>query len=103
MLGLVGDAAVRRAARVDRNQAALIKVLRKLGATVQPLHMVGRGVPDLLVGFRGKTLLVELKDGEKSASRRKLTPDQSEWISAWRGGRVHVVTSVDDVLAACGL
>ncbi len=27
---------------------------KAVGASVSPLHAVGRGVPDLLVGFRGK-------------------------------------------------
>jgi hypothetical protein len=45
---------------------------------------VGQGVPDLLVGLRGKTYLMEIKDGQKPPSDQKLTPDQLEWINAWR-------------------
>ena len=45
---------MRRAARVDRNQAEIVVALRAGGASVQPLHAVGKGVPDLLVGWRGK-------------------------------------------------
>jgi hypothetical protein len=32
--------------------------------------MVGRGVPDLLVGWRGTNLLLEVKDGNKPQSAR---------------------------------
>jgi hypothetical protein len=82
---------LRRAAAVDANQARVVAALRRVGASVQPLHAVGKGVPDLLVGFRGVTWLVECKDGSKRPSSRKLTPDQVEWHAAWRGGPVAVV------------
>ena len=32
----------------------------------------GRGVPDLLVGYGGANWLVEIKDGDKSLSKRQL-------------------------------
>ena len=89
---------MRRAAKVDANQAAIVAVLRQVGASVQPLHAVGGGVPDLLVGYRGRNWLVEVKDGEKPASARKLTPDQAEWHAAWRG-QVAVLKSDEEALA----
>lgn len=49
---------MRRRARVDDNQAEIVKVLRQLGATVRPTHTVGDGFPDLVVGWRGKNYLV---------------------------------------------
>lgn len=73
------------ARRVDANQAAIVKAMRKLGATVQPLHTVGKGCPDLLVGWRQQNLLMEVKDGAKPPSARELTPDEREWIASWRG------------------
>ena len=89
---------MRRAAKTDRNQAEIVSALRSIGATVQPLHTVGQGVPDLLVGFRGQTLLMEIKDGNKPPSARELTPDQQEWISAWRGGCVWVIRDVSQAV-----
>ena len=83
-----------RAAKVDRNQPEIVAALRAIGATVQPLHTVGRGVPDLLVGWRGANLLLEVKDG----AGKGLTPDQVEWHCQWRG-QVCIVRSVDDALA----
>lgn len=56
-----------------------------MGATVQPLHTVGRGCPDLLVGYGGTNYLLEVKDGLKSPSQRKLTPDEQTWHDEWRG------------------
>lgn len=71
---------MRRAARVDANQAAIAEALRSCGATVQLIHTVGKGCPDLLVGFGGINLLLEVKDGSKPPSKRKLTPDESEEV-----------------------
>ncbi len=92
-----------RARRVDRNQGDLIRALRKLGVSIQPLHTIGQGCPDVLAGFRGTTVLLEIKDGEKAPSRRKTTKDQDEWISKWRGAPVHIVRTLDEALEAFGL
>tara|TARA_R110000868_G_scaffold207722_1_gene456714 strand:- start:3982 stop:4266 length:285 start_codon:yes stop_codon:yes gene_type:complete len=86
-----------RAARIDANQTAIIAALRQLGASVQPLHTVGGGVPDLLVGYRSRNYLIEIKDGAKPPSARKLTPEQVVWHEAWRGA-VCVVTSPDEAI-----
>ena len=84
-------------ARVDRNQVEIMKALRAMGASVQPLHTVGSGCPDLLVGFKGINRLIEIKDGSKPPSARKLTPDQEIWHWGWRGS-VHVVNSIDEAI-----
>jgi hypothetical protein len=44
----------------------------------------------LAVGYGGVNYLVEVKDGAKPASARKLTPDEERWHQGWLG-RVHVV------------
>lgn len=93
---------MRKAAKVDANQAEVVEALRTVGATVQSLAAVGVGVPDLLVGFRLKTYLLEVKDGKKPPSKRELTPDQILWHIDWNGGPCVVVTSVGEALAAIG-
>ena len=93
---------MRRAAKVDDNQAVIVAAYRGVGASVTPTHTAGDGFPDLAVGFRGQNFLVEVKDGEKPPSRRKLTPDQEEWHRAWRG-QVAVVKNVSEALAAIGI
>ncbi len=90
------------AARVDRNQKEIVKALRDAGATVQHLHTVGSGCPDILVGFRGINHLMELKDGAKPPSARKLTPDEEEWHKGWKG-QVVTVMSADEALYVLGL
>ncbi len=88
----------RRASKVDDNQREIVQALRKAGASVQFLHDVGMGCPDILVGYRGVNHLMEIKDGDKSPSRRRLTPFQDEWHAAW-SGQVAIVSSVDEALA----
>lgn len=102
---------MRRAAKVDRNQTAIVKALRAVGCSVQPLHAVGKGCPDLLVGvpersavgsfFRPRRMVcLEVKDGDKPPSERRLTPDQEKWHAQWRGPAVVVVENVDQALEA---
>lgn len=81
------------ARKVDANQADIVKALRKMGASVQSLRKIGQGCPDLLVAWRQKHLLFEVKDGSKPPSQRQLTDDEKKWIAAWRGPVV-IVTSV---------
>ena len=88
---------MRYAARVDANQTQIVSALRAAGATVQSLSAVGQGCPDLLVGYQGANILMELKDGKKPPSERKLTSDQIVWHSEWKGV-VFLVTSVDEAL-----
>lgn len=89
------------ARKVDANQAEITEALRRVGASVQPLHTIGQGCPDLLVGYRGINLVLEVKDGEKKPSEQKLTPDEANWHARWRG-QVAIVRSVDEALAAIG-
>lgn len=91
---------MRRAAKVDANQAEIVEALRSAGCSVQSLATVGKGCPDLLVGYNGMRLLFELKDGKKPPSARKLTPDQEKWLGEWRGGGVWLITSIPEALDA---
>jgi hypothetical protein len=90
---------MRRAARVDANHQMIVGGLRACGATVQSLAPVGAGCPDLLVGHRGRNLLLEIKDGRRPPSERKLTPDQQKWHADWQGA-VIVVENVEQAVAA---
>ena len=94
---------MRRAAKKDRNHGEIVEALRKVGATVVDLGAVGHGVPDLLVGLGGKTMLMEVKDGQKCPSARHLTPDQERFFAGWHGGPLAVVDSVDSALRMAGL
>jgi Holliday junction resolvase len=92
-----------RAAKVDANHVQVVEALRAAGATVQSLAGVGKGVPDLLVGHQGHTLLMEVKDGDKSPSQRKLTEDQLKWHREWNGGTLAVVDGPEAALRVLGV
>jgi len=82
------------AKKVDKNQAVVVKALRENGADVHLLHMVGKGIPDLLVAYEGKTILIEVKDG----ADKKLTPKQIKLFAKWKGGPLHRVNSVQEAI-----
>jgi Holliday junction resolvase len=86
-------------ARIDTNHREIVNALRKLGATVVSLASMKHGCPDLLVGFQGETMLMEIKKDEKA----KFTPDQLEFMAKWRGGPISRVDSVDAAIRALGL
>jgi len=87
---------MRRAARVDANQPAIVQALRAAWATVTPTHTVGQGFPDLVVGFRGRTVLLEVK-----LPHAGLTDDEAQWHAQWRG-EAYIVHDVDEALRALG-
>ena len=89
---------MRRAAKVDGNQPAIVAYLRGLGASVLHMHTLGQGAPDLAVGFRGVTYFLELKDPSMKPSARKLTPDEQRFHAEWRGGPLVVVESIEDIM-----
>jgi len=69
---------MRYAARVDANQEAIVKALRDAGAYV---WIIGLPV-DLLVGYKGHSFLMEIKDG----SKKRLTKLQEAFFEKWEGG-----------------
>ena len=87
-----------RAGRTDTNQTEIVEAFRSLGCSVNITSNVSHGFPDIVVGVCGLNLLVEIKDGQKIPSKRKLTPDEQKWHDEWRGQKV-IVESVDNVIA----
>lgn len=88
---------MRRAARIDANQEQIVSAMRACGATVRIVTQ-GDGLPDLLVGYRGYTILMEVKDGRKPPSARKLTEEEQKFFENWTGGMLAIVNSVDEAL-----
>jgi len=82
--------------KVDANQAEIVKIFRSAGASVCCTHMLGRGFPDLVVGWGGQNILIEVKDGSKPPSQRKLTADEKAFHANWQG-RIEIVESIEDV------
>jgi Holliday junction resolvase len=84
-----------RAKRVDVNQKDIVNALKMFGVSVVDLSSVGKGCPDLLIGFNNKTYLIEVKRDSKA----KFTPQQLHFNESWRGGVVVRVETVQDALA----
>ena len=94
---------MRRAAKVDDIQREIVAALRTCGATVLNLSRVGEGCPDLLVGFRGHNVLIEVKRPRAKGQRAgTTTPAQDDFLAGWRG-RAVVVRTVDEALRAVGV
>ena len=83
---------MRRAARVDSNQAQIVSVLRAAGAYV---WIIGLPV-DLLVGYKGHTMLVEIKDGPG----KRLTALQQAFFAKWVGGTLARIDGPEAALTA---
>lgn len=83
---------MRRAAKVDANQPAIIDALKRCSVSVE---VIGKPV-DLLLCHRGETSLMEVKNPD---GKDTLSKDQVEFIARWPG-KVHVVRSVEEALQA---
>lgn len=70
----------------DGNERPIIAALEARGATVQQL--TGKGIPDLLIGFKGHSLLAEVKQPGET-----LNDGQRDWHRTWRGSTVSVLRS----------
>lgn len=89
---------MRRAARTDAPHAAIVSALRRRGWFVLDCSRLGNGAPDLLIARGGRLHPVEVKDGSKPPSRRKLTPREADVHSGFllAGVDVLVIGSVEE-------
>lgn len=86
---------MRRAARVDANQEAIVSALRASGAYV---WIIGLPV-DLLVGYKNHTFLIEIKDGP----RKRLTKLQEDFFANWTGGTLARIDGPEAALRMIGV
>lgn len=66
--------------RTDKNQDEIVKYLRSKGVSVFIASQVGKGFPDLVIGFGGITVLVEIKSGSYG-----LSENQKEFFNTFDG------------------
>ena len=93
---------MRRAARRDAGEQDIIQAMRACGAYVKAVN--AEGTFDLLCHYNGRTLLLEVKDGTKPPSARRLTDAEQRFHDEWPGDNLHIVNSVQealDLLKAC--
>lgn len=93
---------MRRAARKDDNHNEVAKHLKDAGWKLLDLSGVGNGCPDILAGRGGFLALLELKDGTKPPSARKLTDAQERFWKDWPGVKI-IAKSPEDAEAQLNL
>lgn len=99
-----------RPAHRDAAEPAIIAALRAVGATVHQLS--GEDIPDLLVGYRGRTTLLEVKtpgleytdkrNGKTYKRDGKLSEGQQAFFDSWKGGPCKEVLTPEEALYAIG-
>lgn len=90
---------MKRVARIDKNQPEIVKTFREQGLTVAITSNAHDGFPDIVIGYGLITVLVEIKDGSKPPSQRKLTKDQVKFHSEFTGA----ITVIENVSQAIQL
>lgn len=86
---------MRRAAKRDIAEPDIVATLRNVGCSVTQLS--GEDIPDLLVGYRKRTYLLEVKTGTAP-----LKPGQRRWHDGWEGHPVALVRNAREALDAIG-
>ena len=84
--------------RKDNNHKCIVLALKAIGATVLDLSNNGEGTPDICVGYRGLTKLIEIKNKEYSYGKDGLSEKQQTFASKWRGDKIGVVTNIDEAI-----
>jgi hypothetical protein len=84
--------------RTDSNHVEIIKALRKIpNLSVFSTHEVGKGFPDIVIGYKGINYLIEIKDGKKPPSARKLTDSEVKFHQDWNG-QISIIKNLDELL-----
>lgn len=86
--------------KIDKNQKAIVEALEAAGASVLVTSRMGSGFPDLVVGLRGKNILIEVKNPENSYGRKGFNKNQQNFADFWRGSPPIIVRTVDEAMAA---
>lgn len=92
----------RRLMRHDANHNSIVQALRKCGAKVLDLSGVGSDCPDVLIGFRGKLILAEIKNPANWYGKKGLTDGQKAFADQWADTPVVLILTVEDGLKAIG-
>lgn len=86
---------MRMAARKDDNQTRVVEEFRKLGYHVWLTFRL-KDCVDIVISKDKFTAAVEIKDGEKVPSKRKLTDGEIKFKAAFKG-RYYLCESIKDV------
>jgi hypothetical protein len=89
----------RYARRRDENEPEIVSALEAAGALVLRLNIDGG--PDLLVGFRGRLYLIEIKHPARTKAHRAHQARQAVFRDLWPN--CHRVETPEEALGAIGL
>lgn len=94
---------MRRAAKIDDNHREIVKAFKKAGAAVLDIHTLPNCC-DIAIAYKNVTVMVEIKDGSKVPSARKLTPGELAFKEYWAasGGKWALVETIGDVSGLVG-
>ncbi len=87
----------RKAAKVDDNQKEVVSLFRSLGWYVLIISQL-KNCCDIIVSKGGHTIAIEIKDGEKPPSARKLSEGETKFKEEWKGDYELVICN-EDVIA----
>lgn len=90
---------MRQAARRDANHGEIKAVFEGMDMSVLDVASAPCGF-DLVVGYKTQAILVEVKDGTKPESARKLTDNEARAHLNWRGPKAIVKNNDEAVLVA---
>jgi hypothetical protein len=76
----------------DANEPEIIQALKAKGAIVWKIN--GKGLPDLLVGYKSITILAEVK-----TAKGKFKPAQEVFFDTWSGGKACVIKTIEEAIA----
>lgn len=78
--------------RTDHNEKEIVAALRQAGRDVICVN----GIFDLLVGYRGVTFILEVKNPK---TKHGLTDKQEYWLRVWQGNPIFVVETPEQAIA----
>jgi Holliday junction resolvase len=94
---------MRKYGKVDANQKQIVDQLRQIhGISVVSISSMGDGIPDIIVGYKARTYLFEIKDGDKPPSQKKLTEEEQKFFDMWTG-HVSKCENLDQILKEIGI
>lgn len=89
----------------DDNQPEIIEALEAAKAKVWPMDKAGDGIGDLLVGYRHRLFILEVKNPATENQKKpwkSLRPDQVKFHTFFAGYPVFIVFTPQQALKAIG-
>lgn len=87
-----------RIKKADANQREIMKLCRQIpGVSVVTIHEVGKGIGDILLGYRKINYLIEIKNPAMVKSQKKLTAAEVKFHDKWNG-QIAIIESIEDIL-----